>query len=162
VGCQWQLRTAADTAQLGAALAHSCPWEQDGPRLLYLSGELGAGKTTLAAALLAALEVGEAVRSPSYALIETYAVKAGLVLHLDCYRLNEPDELEQLGLRDYFNGGTLWLVEWPEHAAGALPVPDLTVQLQYAADGRSALIEARSDTGRGWLRLVSPRMPSQI
>jgi tRNA threonylcarbamoyladenosine biosynthesis protein TsaE len=162
VRCQWQLGTAADTVQLGAALAQACPWDHGGPCLLYLSGELGAGKTTLAAALLAALGVAESVRSPSYALIETYAVKAGLVLHVDCYRLNQPGELEQLGLRDYFSAATLWLVEWPEHAAGALPVPDLTLHLEYAGDGRSALIEARSDAGQRWLALLSRQMPSQI
>lgn len=157
----WLLRTAADTARLGAALAHACPWGDAGPRLLFLSGELGAGKTTLAAALLEALGADETVRSPSYALIETYSLRAGLAVHVDCYRLSEPRELEQLGLRDYFTARTLWLVEWPEHVSAALPVPDLTLRLELTGDGRSGLIQARTSLGEGWLALVERELPSQ-
>ena len=98
----WQLPAATDTMQLGALLAHACPWGAREPRLLFLSGELGAGKTTLAAGLLEALGVAEAVRSPSYTLIETYPLRLGLAVHVDLYRLQGPEELEPLGLRDYF------------------------------------------------------------
>jgi tRNA threonylcarbamoyladenosine biosynthesis protein TsaE len=157
----WLLHTAADTARLGAALARNCPWQQAGPRLLFLSGELGAGKTTLAAALLAALGADEAVRSPSYALIETYDLRAGLAVHVDCYRLNEPRELEQLGLRDYFTAQTLWLVEWPEHVAAALPPADLTLRLELAGEGRSGRIQAGTGVGEQWLAQVEREMPSQ-
>ncbi|HEY6451357.1 MAG TPA: tRNA (adenosine(37)-N6)-threonylcarbamoyltransferase complex ATPase subunit type 1 TsaE [Steroidobacteraceae bacterium] len=147
----WPLRTAADTERLGAALGLACPWEPSGPRLLFLSGELGAGKTTLAAALLEALGAGETVRSPSYALIETYELHAGLAVHLDCYRLRESRELEQLGLRDYFTARTLWLVEWPERGGAALPAPDLALLLEVATEGRLARLEARSAVGETWL-----------
>jgi len=155
----WWLHSAAHTARLAAALAHGCPWGEPGPRLLFLSGELGAGKTTLAAALLAALGVAETVRSPSYALLETYPLRKGLAVHLDCYRLSDPRELEQLGLRDYFGPHTLWLVEWPEHAAAALPKPDLAVQLTVAADGRCAEIEAQTAAGADWLARVERSLP---
>jgi tRNA threonylcarbamoyladenosine biosynthesis protein TsaE len=129
--------------------------------LLFLSGELGAGKTTLAAALLESLGAQETVRSPSYALIETYSLPAGLAVHLDCYRLGDARELEQLGLRDYFTDRTLWLVEWPERVAGALPVPDLALRLELAGEGRSCRIEARTSIGQGWLALVRQQLPSQ-
>ena len=146
-----RLATAADTVRLGAALARSCPWPE-GPRLLYLSGELGAGKTTLAAALLGELGVTEAVRSPSYALIETYPLPGGAVaLHLDCYRLCEPMELEQLGLRDHYRPDTLWLVEWPESGGARLPTPDLSLELLPRAQGRLAHIQSRTPAGDAWL-----------
>ena len=155
------MHTAADTARLGAALAHTCPWEPSGPRLLFLSGELGAGKTTVAAALLDTLGVDEPVRSPSYALIETYSVRAGTVVHIDCYRLREPPEIEQLGLRDYFTARTLWLVEWPENAGTALPVPDLKLILEPAGQGRTGVLEALTSVGEHWRARIERELPSQ-
>jgi tRNA threonylcarbamoyladenosine biosynthesis protein TsaE len=159
----WLLPGAADTDRLGAAIAYSCPWRAPGPRLLFLSGELGAGKTTLAAAVLAALGVEEAVRSPSYALLETYELAAGLALHLDCYRLNDARELEQLGLRDYYHDRALWLVEWPERGGALLPAPELAVSLQIVDQGRRAGIAARSGVGAVWLeRLLEPAVRSEL
>jgi tRNA threonylcarbamoyladenosine biosynthesis protein TsaE len=162
----WRLPDARDTERLGLALASHCPWDEREARLVFLSGELGAGKTTLAAALLQALGVVETVRSPSYALIETYATRAGEAVHLDLYRLEGAEELQQLGLRDYLNARTLLLVEWPERAGGALPAPDLVVRLEtlagHGAVGRSALIEARSSVGERWLAATLVALPNQI
>ena len=162
----WRLPSARETESLGVALARHCPWDEREPRLVFLSGELGAGKTTLAAALLQALGVEESVRSPSYALIETYTVRAGEAVHIDLYRLHGADELRQLGLRDYLNGRTLLLVEWPERAGDALPPPDLEVRLETLTDpgaaGRNACIEARSSAGERWLALTSGALPNQI
>ena len=162
----WRLPSARDTQSLGMALARSCPWDEHGPRLLFLSGELGAGKTTLAAALLQGLGVAEIVRSPSYALIETYTARAGEAVHIDLYRLQSADELQQLGLRDYLNARTLLLVEWPERAGGALPRPDLAVRLETSASagevGRSAGVEAQSSVGEAWLGLTRAAFPNQI
>src|ERR1039457_4577393 len=161
-----QLPDAPATESLGVALARNCPWDERGARLLLLSGELGDGKTTLAAALLAALGVGETVRSPSYARIETYTARAGEAVHIDLYRLHGAEELQYLGLRDYLNARTLWLVEWPERAAGALPAADLQVRLQTIADdpaaGRRACIEALSSAGEAWLALTRAELPNQI
>ena len=162
----WRLPGARQTEDLGAALARGCPWDEAGPRLIYLSGELGAGKTTLAAALLQTLGVEEIVRSPSYALIETYAARAGEAVHIDLYRLRGSEEFQQLGLRDYLNGHTLLLIEWPERAAGALPPADLEVQLDIGAagadGGRTACIDARSSAGETWLALTRTALPNQI
>jgi tRNA threonylcarbamoyl adenosine modification protein YjeE len=161
----WRLSSARATEGLGRALARDCPWDPLQPRLVFLSGELGAGKTTLAAALLQALGVEDTVRSPSYALIETYRAHAGEAIHIDLYRLAGAHELQQLGVRDYLNGDTLLLVEWPERAGGALPGPDLFVRLEALADpaaGREARIEARSVAGEGWLRAAMAAVPGQI
>jgi tRNA threonylcarbamoyladenosine biosynthesis protein TsaE len=154
----WPLPTPSDSELLGAALARQCPWELPGPRLLYLSGELGAGKTTLAAAMLAALGVTEAVRSPTYALIELYGLGASaapsgaLAVHIDLYRLRGSEELVQLGIDDYLDDRTLLLIEWPERAGGALPRPDVTLMLEVQGEGRVCRAEAGSDAGERWLR----------
>lgn len=154
----WELPAAADTIRLGAALGESCPWDEAGPRLLFLSGELGAGKTTLAAAMLETLGASEPVRSPSYALVETYALREGLGVHIDCYRLSGAEEFVQLGLRDYFAPRTLWLVEWPERAGTALPPPDLSVSLRALDTGRSVGAEAMSAAGASWLAQLQIRL----
>ena len=154
----WEMPAAADTMRLGAALGQTCPWDEQAPRLVFLSGELGAGKTTLAAAMLESLGATETVRSPSYALVETYALREGLGVHVDCYRLSGAQEFEQLGLRDYFAPRTLWLVEWPERAGAALPTPDLSVSLKAVGTGRSAGIEAMSAAGAAWLAVLGRRL----
>jgi tRNA threonylcarbamoyl adenosine modification protein YjeE len=162
----WRLPDVQATEALGAALARHCPWDEHLARLVFLSGELGAGKTTLAAALLQALGVEEIVRSPTYALIETYTTLGGEAVHIDLYRLQGADELEQLGLRDYLNPRTLLLVEWPERAAGALAGADLQVRLENVsadpAAGRSASLEALSAAGERWLTLTLAALADQI
>jgi len=162
----WRLPGARQTEELGAALARGCPWGEAGPRLIYLSGELGAGKTTLAAALLQALGVREIVRSPSYALIETYAARGGEAVHMDLYRLRGSEELQQLGLADYLNERTMLVIEWPERAGGALPPPDLEVRLELTdplgSGSRNAQVEARSAAGEAWLAETRAALPNQI
>jgi tRNA threonylcarbamoyladenosine biosynthesis protein TsaE len=163
---EWRLPDVRATEALGAALARHCPWDEHLARLVFLSGELGAGKTTLAAALLQQLGVTEVVRSPTYALIETYTASAGEAVHIDLYRLHGTEELEQLGLRDYLNPRTLLLVEWAERAAGALPGADLQVRLEsISADpaaGRTARLEALSAAGERWLNLALATLADQI
>ncbi|MGH8143201.1 MAG: tRNA (adenosine(37)-N6)-threonylcarbamoyltransferase complex ATPase subunit type 1 TsaE [Steroidobacteraceae bacterium] len=155
---EWALAHVGATESLGAALGQHCPWGLAGPRCLFLCGELGAGKTTLAAAALRALGVTEAVRSPTYALVEIYAVDAGTVVHADLYRLEGEEEVEQLGLRDHLHQGTVIVLEWPERARKALPQPDLMVELQFATQGRSCCIEAMTSAGELWLALVQGGM----
>jgi tRNA threonylcarbamoyladenosine biosynthesis protein TsaE len=158
-----------DTERLGAALARSCPWRLPGPRLLFLSGELGSGKTTLTAALLAALGVTESVRSPTYALIELYGIAlrpegsaardSALAVHVDLYRLRSADELGQLGLRDYLNDETLMIVEWAERASDELPRPDLWLHLEVLDHGRRCHWQAHSVAGQAWLAAAAASNP---
>lgn len=142
--------TAEDTEAFGAELARTRP---PGERLLImeLSGDLGAGKTTLVRGFLRECGVQSAVRSPTYTLLETYTLGPMTFVHLDLYRLNDPAELENLGLRDLAVGGHTWLIEWPERGAGRLPAPDLSVRL--TAHEGCHLIEAggRSALGVRWL-----------
>jgi tRNA threonylcarbamoyladenosine biosynthesis protein TsaE len=158
---RWDLPALQNTERLGAWVARSCPLELPGPRLLFLTGELGSGKTTLTAALLATLGVTESVRSPTFALIELYSIQHGaggsaarhnaLAVHVDLYRLRSADELVQLGLRDYLNDETLLIVEWAERAGAQLPQPDLWLRLEVASEGRCCQARAHSAAGRVWL-----------
>lgn len=133
------------TDALGRALAATRP-----PlAVVHLHGDLGAGKSTLARALLRALGVQGPVRSPTYTLVERYPVPGGEAWHLDLYRIADAGELDFLGLDG--DEATLWLVEWPERGIGALPQADLVVHLQQAGAGRVARLEAPTASGAGWL-----------
>ncbi|MFZ5652925.1 MAG: tRNA (adenosine(37)-N6)-threonylcarbamoyltransferase complex ATPase subunit type 1 TsaE [Pseudomonadota bacterium] len=116
--------------------------------VIYLSGPLGAGKTSLCGAIIGALGHCGPVKSPTYTLVEPYLLTFGNVYHFDLYRLADPEELEWIGARDYFDGGSLCLIEWPERGSGALPPPDLTLQLTPANGGRRLLAGAGSARGR--------------
>ena len=155
----WDLSSPQETARLGAALARSCPWDLSGPRLLFLSGELGSGKTTLTAAMLGELGVCEAVRSPTYALIELYSIQrsTALAVHVDLFRLRSADELEPLGLRDYLTDETLLIVEWGERAGVELPQPDLWLWLEFAGEGRRCRAESHAPAGQTWLASLTAR-----
>jgi tRNA threonylcarbamoyladenosine biosynthesis protein TsaE len=142
---------AIDEAALNKVAARLAAGLRDGG-VLYLRGELGAGKTTFARALLDALGVGLRIKSPTYSLIESYATGDLAVHHLDLYRIADPGELEWLGLADLTAGPHLLLVEWPERAARALPVPDLVVSLAHAGEKRDAVLAAGSARGADWLR----------
>lgn len=119
--------------------------------VVFLRGELGAGKTTFARALLRALGVGERVKSPTYSLLERYAVNGHAAFHLDLYRIADAGELEWLGLDELDEPETLVLVEWSERGAGALPAADLDVALEHAGSGRTARLVPISARSRRWL-----------
>jgi len=140
------LADEAATGALGAALAATAPRGA----VVYLHGDLGAGKSTLARAWLRALGVTGTVRSPTYTLVERYRLAdGGEALHLDLYRIGAAGELEFLGLDEA--DAVLWLVEWPDRGAGALPPADLHVRLALAGHGRHAAFEAGSPGGSTWL-----------
>lgn len=133
------------TAALGRALALTRP----PTAVVHLAGDLGAGKSTLARALLRALGVEGPIRSPTYTLVERYPVPGGEAWHLDLYRIGNPGELEYLGLDP--GEANLWLVEWPERGGDSLPRPDLVVHLDHAPAGRVARLTGLSPTGNTWI-----------
>lgn len=131
-----QLADESATTALGASLAET--FLRRGGGVLYLHGDLGAGKTTLARGFLRAAGVAGTLRSPTYTLMEPYLAADQAFLHLDLYRLVDPAEVEQLGLRDHPPESTIWLVEWPERGAGYLPAADLSVVLRHRDSSRVA------------------------
>ena len=144
-----QIPLADESATL--ALAARCARVFHGGGVVFLGGDLGAGKTTFSRGVLRALGHRGAVKSPTYTLVEPYRVEGIAVYHCDFYRLSAPDELEFLGLRDCFGGGSLWLIEWPERGAGWLPAPDLSALLRVDGNGRQAVLSAGSELGGRWL-----------
>jgi len=153
-----RLPDEAATRAAGAALAASLP-PGEGDLLLTLAGELGAGKTTLARALLRSLGVSGPVRSPTYTLVEPYAADGRRMLHLDLFRLGDDEALELLGYRDLRRDSLLTLVEWPERAAGALGAADLEATLAYRGSGRALALEAHTPAGERWLAALAQKLP---
>ena len=142
---RFELPGSEATEALGRALAATRP----SLAVAYLHGELGAGKSTLARALLRELGVQGPIRSPTYTLVERYPVPGGEAWHLDLYRIGDAGELDFLGLDG--DEACLWLVEWPERGGAALPRPDLQVHLEPLGAGRQAWLEAGSAAGEAWL-----------
>jgi tRNA threonylcarbamoyladenosine biosynthesis protein TsaE len=131
----WITTSAEETEELGGRLLGAAPARGSPCRIVTLSGDLGAGKSTFARGVLRALGVTGSIKSPSYTLLETYALAAVTVVHLDLYRLKDPGELEYLGLADYHRAGHLWLVEWPEHGGNRIPRPDLHFEFTMGPAG---------------------------
>ena len=115
--------------------------------MVYLTGDLGAGKTTLVRGMLRGMGHRGAVRSPTFTLVEPYTCGPLRVNHLDLYRLGDPEELEYIGVRDYLDPGVLCLVEWPERGAGHLPPPDLSVAIAFEGSGRRLELTAETPVG---------------
>ena len=147
-----QLPDEQATLALGMALANGVENATTGA-LIYLSGDLGAGKTTLSRGLLRGLGFTGRVKSPTYTLVELYVISRLNLYHFDFYRFGEPEEWQEAGFRDLFNETNICLVEWPEKAGELLPVPDLKIILKPTVDdGREAQIAAMSARG---LRMFS-------
>ena len=128
---------------LGAKVANAL----QGGEVIYLKGELGAGKTTFARGLLNSLGYTGNVKSPTYTLIEPYSIDSLNVYHFDLYRINDPEELESMGIRDYCDGKSICLFEWPEQGVDSLPPADLILSLSHSDPGREANIESKSPPG---------------
>jgi tRNA threonylcarbamoyladenosine biosynthesis protein TsaE len=147
-------RTASDTEALGNRMARALPAPTAVPLVLYLQGELGAGKTTFARGFISGLGVSGPVKSPTYTLLELYAAGALTVVHLDLYRLNGAADVEGLGLSEWARAMHVWLIEWPERGAGRLPRADITLAFSVGRQGHDIEASAHTSAGESWLTLV--------
>jgi tRNA threonylcarbamoyladenosine biosynthesis protein TsaE len=129
---------------LGAALAAVSP----AACVIYLEGELGAGKTTLARGFLRGLGYSGLVKSPTYTLVEPYELGSRRCYHFDLYRLADPGELEYIGIRDLLEEEAILLVEWPERGGCELPAPDLQIRIHYQETGRRVELLGETTVGR--------------
>ena len=133
-----------DTLALGASLSKA----ETKNCLIFLHGQLGAGKTTLVRGFLRESGYSGTVKSPTYTLVEEYELKSHRIFHFDLYRLSDPEELEWVGVRDYFDADATCFIEWPERGASMLPAADLDIQLEVFDDGRIAIISGLSKQGQ--------------
>lgn len=145
----------AATLALGAALAGCL----EPGLIVYLRGDLGAGKTTLVRGVLRALGYAGAVRSPTYALVELYALSRLDLHHFDFYRFHDPREWIDAGFRESFDDRSVSLIEWPEKAEGSLPPADMEIALEASASGRNASFTHNSVRGQKCLACLTRRYP---
>ena len=149
------LADEAETLTVGAALAQTMAQLGSGARI-YLSGDLGAGKTTFSRGILRGLGFSGRVKSPTYTLVELYVVSKLNLYHFDFYRFGEPEEWQEAGFRDLFNETNICLVEWPEKAGELLPPPDLKITLKSTpTEGRDVKLEALTPQGRQMLSMLT-------
>jgi tRNA threonylcarbamoyladenosine biosynthesis protein TsaE len=128
------LSSPGETERLGASLFQTLAVKS----LVFLKGDLGAGKTTLVRGFLRAAGHQGTVKSPTYNLVEEYHLAGKKVYHFDLYRLNDPEELEWIGINDYLNQNAICFIEWPEHGKDILPQPDIIIELRAENEGRVA------------------------
>ena len=127
-----------------------------GHGLIFLDGNLGMGKTTLSRGLIRGLGHTGAVKSPTFTLVEPYEIGDIRAFHFDLYRLVDPEELEYMGIRDYFDEDALCLIEWPEKGAGVLPKPDLTITITPHNTGRLLKLTPQGSRGESWCAALAP------
>lgn len=139
-----KLSDADQTVAFGGRLSAAC----NTSTCIYLHGDLGAGKTTLTRGFIQGLGHQGNVKSPTYTLVEPYELDEWQVFHFDLYRLGDPEELEFMGIRDYFVDNSHCLVEWPERGEGVLPLADIDLTLRYDGEQRVIELQANTETGK--------------
>lgn len=132
------------------ALGNRIAQVTEGHGIIFLDGDLGAGKTTLSRGIIRGLGHVGAVKSPTFTLVEPYEIGDIRAFHFDLYRLVDPEELEFLGIRDYLEDDALCLIEWPQKGAGFLPKPDLTITISPYDSGRSLNLSPQGLRGESW------------
>ncbi|MCP3673451.1 MAG: tRNA (adenosine(37)-N6)-threonylcarbamoyltransferase complex ATPase subunit type 1 TsaE [Gammaproteobacteria bacterium] len=117
------------------------------PLICYLQGDLGVGKTRIVRAIIQSFGYAGNVKSPTYTLVEPYQLKTVSAYHFDLYRLSDPEELDYLGIRDYFDQQSICFIEWPDKGKGWLADADISIHLEYFGEGRRCLITAHTTVG---------------
>ena len=143
-----ELGDEAETVAIGGVIAAEIVRRYQGDALVFLHGQLGAGKTTLVRGVLEALGYSGTVKSPTYTLVEPYTLASVTVYHFDLYRLGDPEELEFMGIRDYFGEDAICIVEWPGRGTGVLPPADLVINIEPDGKGRRLQLCASSAKGK--------------
>ena len=149
-GFECHLENAEQQEALGAKLYQAI----NSGFIIYLTGDLGAGKTTLSRGFIQASGHTGAVKSPTYTLLEPYELNGKHILHFDLYRLADPEELEFIGIRDILTDDAIALIEWPDQGKGVIPEADLIIHIQYQLEGRQLTAAANTDKGEQVLKRV--------
>jgi len=140
--------------QLGKAL--------NGGLVVYLRGGLGAGKTTFSRGVLHAFGHQGPVKSPTYTLVEPYEFSDCTVYHFDLYRIADPEELEFMGIREYFDENSVCLLEWPEKGEGVIPKPDVELTIEKRKQTRYLQFSGESEKGQAVVALVATSIANTI